>query len=164
MAKVDFKNRNTATVLLAVLAAALGVGAKLALTGGELLPGIDGAYYWVQVRSVLEDFTLAFDDLPLVFWAQSLIALVVGDIPLGVRIADALLPAISAIPIFFILRNSKYVWVPAVAILVVLIHPVQLYFFTGDFLKNSAAIPVVFFIGWILYNWGNASKKRSVIY
>lgn len=164
MAKVDFKNRNTVTVLLAVLAAALGVGAKLALTGGELLPGIDGAYYWVQVRSVLEDFTLAFDDLPLVFWAQSLIALVVGDIPLGVRIADALLPAISAIPIFFILRNSKHVWVPAVAILVVLIHPVQLYFFTGDFLKNSAAIPVVFFIGWILYNWDNASKKRSVIY
>ena len=164
MAKVDFKNSNTQTVLLAFLAAALGVGAKLALTGGELLPGIDGAYYWVQVRSILDDFTLAFDDLPLVFWAQSLIALVVGDIPLGVRIADALLPAISAIPIFLILRKSKFVWLPAVAILVVLLHPIQLYFFTGDFLKNSAAIPVVFFIGWILYNWENASKKRSTIY
>lgn len=164
MAKVDFKNRSTQTILLAVLAAVIGVGAKLTLTGGELLPGIDGAYYWVQVRSILNDFTLAFDDLPLVFWAQSLIALMVGDIPLGVRISDALLPAISAIPIYMMLKKSKSVWLPAVAILVVLLHPIQLYFFTGDFLKNSAAIPVVFFIGWILYNWENASKKRSTIY
>ena len=53
MAKVDFKNRSTQTILLAFLAAVIGVGAKLTLTGGELLPGIDGAYYWVQVRSLL---------------------------------------------------------------------------------------------------------------
>lgn len=164
MATINLKSHKTQSVFLAIAAVVIGVSAKLALTGGELLPGIDGAYYWVQVRSVLEDFSLAFDDLPLVFWAQALIALVVGDIPLGVRIADAALPAISAIPIFLLLRNSKKVWVPAAAILVVLLHPVQLYFFTGDFLKNSAAIPLVFFIGWILYNWDNASKKRSVVY
>ena len=150
--------------LLALAAAGIGVISKFALTSGELLPGIDGAYYWVQVRSILHDFTLAFDDLPLVLWAQSLIGLIVGDIPLGVRISDALLPALSAIPIFLILRKSKSVIVPAVAILVVLLHPIQLYFFTGDFLKNSAAIPLVFFIGWILYNWENVSWKRSTIY
>lgn len=164
MASINLKSHKTQAIFLAAIAAVIGVVAKLALTGGELLPGIDGAYYWVQVRSVLDDFTLAFDDLPLVFWAQALIALVVGDIPLGVRISDALLPALSAIPIYLMLKKSKSVWLPAVAILVVLLNPIQLYFFTGDFLKNSAAIPVVFFIAWILYNWDNASKKRSVIY
>lgn len=107
MATINLKSHKTQSVFLAIAAVVIGVSAKLALTGGELLPGIDGAYYWVQVRSVLEDFSLAFDDLPLVFWAQALIALVVGDIPLGVRIADAALPAISAIPIFLLLRNSK---------------------------------------------------------
>lgn len=164
MPTINLKSHKAQTILLATAAAIIGVFAKLALTGGELLPGIDGAYYWVQVRSVLDDFTLAFDDLPLVFWAQALIALVVGDIPLGVRISDALLPALSAIPIYLMLRKSKSVWLPAAAILVVLLHPIQLYFFTGDFLKNSAAIPVVFFIGLILYNWETSSKKRSTIY
>ncbi len=164
MASINLKSRNSIALILAIVAATIGVVSKLALTSGELLPGIDGAYYWVQVRSILDDFTLAFDDLPLVLWAQSLISWVVGDIPLGVRISDALLPAISAIPIFLILRKSKSVWLPAVAILVVLLHPIQLFFFTGDFLKNSAAIPVVFFIGWILYNWDSAPKKRSIIY
>lgn len=164
MATINLKSHKTQTIFLAAVAALIGVVAKLSLTSGELLPGIDGAYYWVQVRSVLDDFTLAFDDLPLVFWAQGLIALLVGDIPLGVRISDALLPALSAIPIYLMLKNAKSIWLPAAAILVVLLNPIQLYFFTGDFLKNSAAIPVVFFIAWILYNWENAPKKRSVIY
>ena len=164
MASINLKRPQTQTIVLAVIAAVIGVFAKLALTGGELLPGIGGAYYWGQGRSVLNDFTLAFDDLPLVFWAQGLIALLVGDIPLGVRISDALLPALSAIPIYLMLKKAKSIWLPAAAILVVLLNPIQLYFFTGDFLKNSAAIPVVFFIAWILYNWENAPKKRSLIY
>ena len=90
MASINLKSRKSLAIILAIVAATIGVVSKLALTSGELLPGIDGAYYWVQVRSILDDFTLAFDDLPLVFWAQSLLALIVGDIPLGVRISDAL--------------------------------------------------------------------------
>ncbi len=147
----------------AVMAAAIAVACKLSLTGGQLLPGVDGAYYWVQVRSLLNDFDLAFDDLPLVFWVQSVISLAVGDIKLGVRISDAVLPALSAIPIYLLLKNSKHVWLPAAAILVVLLHPVQLYFFTGDFIKNAAAMPVAFFIGWILFTWDARSTKRSLL-
>ena len=149
---------------LAVLAAIVGVVAKLSLTTGELLPGVDGAYYWVQVRSILEDFTLAFDDVPLVFWIQALISTLVGDVELGVRISDALLPALSAIPIYLILRSARSIWVPALGILAVLLHPTQLYFFTGDFIKNSAAIPLVFLIGWLLHTWSSRSKLKTIIY
>ena len=60
-----------ATSLLAVLA---GILAKLSLTKGDLLPGLDGAFYWVQVRSVLENQSLAFSDLPFIFWVQAAIA------------------------------------------------------------------------------------------
>jgi len=161
---MKIRESNALRLGLAVAAALNGIAAKWLLTSGDLLPGIDGAYYWVQVRSVMTDFTLGFNDLPLVIWAQALIAWIVGDIPLGVRISDALLPALSAIPIYFLLRKSKSVFVPAIAILKVLLHPIQLYFFTGDFLKNSAAIPVVFFICWILYNWELAPRKRSIVY
>ena len=147
-----------------LLAVVVGIVAKLSLTKGDLLPGLDGAFYWVQVRSVLENLSLAFSDLPLVFWVQAAIAWVVGDVPLGVRISDAVLPALSAIPIYFIARRFKNPYLPAVAILVVLLHPVQLYFFTGDFIKNEAAIPAVFFMALVLVNWETRSKKLSAIY
>ena len=101
----------------------------------------------LEDNPALEDLSLAFNDLPLVFYLQALFSLAVGDKKLGVRISDAVLPALAAIPIYNILKNSKQVWLPAAAILVVLLHPVQLYFFSGDFIKNAAAIPVAFFIG-----------------
>ena len=156
-------NSKRIPLVTSLLALIVGIGAKLSLTSGELLPGLDGAYYWVQVRSVVNNFTLAFSDLPFIFWVQAAIAKLVGDVPLGVRISDAALPALSAIPIYLIARRFKNPYLPAIAILVVLLHPVQLYFFTGDFIKNEATIPAVFFIAWVLFNWESKSKKFSMI-
>jgi len=156
-------NSKRIPLVTSLLAVIVGIGAKLSLTSGELLPGLDGAYYWVQVRSVVNNFTLAFSDLPFIFWVQAVIAKLVGDVPLGVRISDAALPALSAIPIYLIARRFKNPYLPAIAILVVLLHPVQLYFFTGDFIKNEATIPAVFFIAWVLFNWESKSKKFSMI-
>ena len=156
----NVRRNSLAASLLAVV---VGIGAKISLTSGDLLPGLDGAYYWVQVRSIVNNFTLAFSDLPFIFWVQAAIAKLVGDVPLGVRISDAVLPALSAIPIYLIARKFKNPYLPAIAILVVLLHPVQLYFFTGDFIKNEATIPAVFFIAWVLFNWENRSKRFSLI-
>ena len=156
-------NSKRIPLVTSLLAVIVGIGAKLSLTSGELLPGLDGAYYWVQVRSVVNNFTLAFSDLPFIFWVQAAIAKLVGDVPLGVRISDAALPALSAIPIYLIARRFKNPYLPAIAILVVLLHPVQLYFFTGDFIKNEATIPAVFFIAWVLFNWESKPRKFSMI-
>ena len=75
------------------------------------------------------------------FWAEALLAFLVGDIALGVRISDALLPMLAAIPTYLILKSGEQVWLPALGVLVVLLHPVQL-FFTGYFIKNAAAMPL----------------------
>jgi hypothetical protein len=162
--KPSFIQVRSTQLLTSVLAVLVGIWAKLNLTKGELLPGLDGAFYWVQVRSVLENQSLAFSDLPFIFWVQAAIAKVVGDVPLGVRISDAVLPALSAIPIYLIARRFKNPLLPAIAILFVLLHPIQLYFFTGDFIKNEATIPAVFFMALVLVNWETRSKKLSVIY
>ena len=154
------KRISIASSLFAVI---VGIGAKLSLTTGDLLPGIDGAYYWVQVRSVLNNFTLAFSDLPLIFWIQAGIAKVIGNIPLAVRISDAVLPAISAIPIYLIAKKYRKPFLPAIGILIVLLHPVQLFFFTGDFIKNEATIPAVFFMALVLVNWEKKSKRFSIL-
>ena len=145
MKRLSRGNRSIIDLSLALACGAVFVALvwKLALTRGPLLPGLDGAYYWVQVRSLLERSRMAFDDVPSVFLLQAAVAKVLGDVPLAVRLTDACLPVFSAIPIYFMTRNSKYRFAPAVAVLVVLLHPVQLYFFTGDFIKNEAAIPLV---------------------
>lgn len=150
-------------IMSSAIAVVLAVAAKLSLTRSELLPGLDGAYYWVQVRSIIENQSLAFPDLPLVFWLQAIFAKIVGSVPLGVRMSDAVLPALSAIPIYFITRNHGSKLLPAIATLVILLHPVQLYFFTGDFIKNEVAIPIVFFIVLVLTRWEVTSRKLSII-
>ena len=152
------------SLVSSILAVLVGVVAKLSLTNTELLPGLDGAYYWVQVRSLLEDHSLAFPDLPLVFWVQAGLAKIFGSVTLAVRLSDAILPALSAIPIYLIGRKYKSPLLPAISILVVLLHPIQLYFFTGDFIKNEAAIPAVFFIALVLLNWDNQRKVISLLY
>lgn len=146
--------------LLAIL---VGIFAKLSLTTGELLPGRDGPYYWVQVRSLLNNSTLAFSDLPLVFWVQAFFAKIFGNVQMAVRISDAGLPAISAIPIFLISRKYEKPWLSVVVIPFVLLHPIQLYFFTGDFLKNEAAIPLVFFLAWVLLTIKDHSKVFTTL-
>lgn len=148
-------------MLLTILA---GIFAKLSLTTGELLPGLDGPYYWVQVRSILNNSTLAFSDLPLVFWVQAFFAKIFGDVQMAVRFSDAVLPALSAIPILLISRKFARPWISVIAIPFVLLHPIQLYFFTGDFLKNEAAIPLVFLLAWVLLTIKDHSKIFTTLW
>ena len=157
--KTRFSTRNSAAFFASVLVIIAAIAYKLSLTATSLLPGLDGAYYWVQVRSLLENTSLAFSDLPLVFWVQALLASVFGDIQLAVRFSDALLPALSAIPIFLMARRYPVTLLPTLSIAFVLFHPVQLYLFTGDFIKNEATIPAVFFLSWIFLSWDELGKK-----
>jgi hypothetical protein len=157
------KNQLMWALVFAAAATMTSVFVKLSLTTGDLLPGVDGAYYWVQVRSLLDNFSLAFDDLPLVFIAQTGLAVLFGDIQTAVRVSDAVLPALSAIPLFLMARESKSIVLPAVVILAVLINPIQLFYFTGDFIKNAAAIPLVFLLGWILMIWDRVNKKVALV-
>ena len=136
---------------------------KFSLTSNSLLPGLDGAYYWVQVRSLLENSSLAFSDLPLVFYVQAGIAWLLNDIPSAVRISDAILPALSAFPIYLIARRYPNPLLPAASIAFVLLNPVQLFFFTGDFIKNEAAIPAVFLLSWILLSWDERGARSRYV-
>jgi hypothetical protein len=149
---------NKAGLFSSALVVIVAIAYKFSLTATSLLPGLDGAYYWVQVRSILENASLAFSDLPFVMWVQAAIAYFLNDIPSAVRISDALLPALSAIPVYLMARRYSMTILPTLSIAFVLFHPVQLYFFTGDFIKNEAAIPAVFFLSWVFLCWDELSK------
>ncbi len=149
--------------ILCLVVVSVAVSVKLLLTRGALLPGFDGAYYWVQVRSILTRGELAFPDLPLVLWMQAALAGIVDDVPLAVRISDAVLPALSVIPLAILMKDAVPKWMIPVVLFAVVLHPVQLFFYTGDFIKNEAAVPLVFVLGLLLARWRSDRKWAFVV-
>jgi hypothetical protein len=96
---------------------------------------------------------LTFPDLPGVLWLQAGVAALIGDVPAAVRITDAVLPALSVIPLAILARTGRPQWMIPLALLAVVLHPVQLFFFTGDFIKNEATVPLIFVLGLLLSRW-----------
>ncbi len=77
-------------------------------------PGTNGGYYPVQVRSLIETGSLAFPDQPFVFRLQASVALLLGGLSnlnrdaavlLAVRMVDAVVPALIAVPVFLLVRT-----------------------------------------------------------
>ncbi|MBL9146999.1 MAG: hypothetical protein JNM99_25170, partial [Verrucomicrobiaceae bacterium] len=73
-----------------------------------MVQGMNGAYYLVQARSLIEKFSLAIPDLPLVFVIQAAIAKVIHllssldlnqAVMLAVKTVDSVLPALAVFPI-----------------------------------------------------------------
>lgn len=79
-----------------------------------ILAGADGPYMLLQTRSMLEHFRLAIPDMPLLFALGAGLAKILQwlhiategeSVLLSVRIVDALLPPLAAIPVFLIGRE-----------------------------------------------------------
>ena len=88
----------------------LGFGFYLyILTRHPLIYGIDGPYYLIQVRSLLESGHLKYGDPPLAFFIFTFFTLLSGgDITLGIRIAVALFSALSAVPLYFWIKRVTH--------------------------------------------------------
>ena len=94
--------------LAVVVLAAIAVRASIQF-GTSLMPGMNGAYYLVQVRAVIEEGHLAEHDMPLIFWLQAGLARLVqalstltldSSIVLASKLFDSIVPALAAIPAF----------------------------------------------------------------
>lgn len=123
------------------------------LFGTPLMPGMNGAYYLVQARSVLAHGTLGIPDLPLTFFLQAALARVIGffwgggadaSIVLAVKLADAVLPALAALPVYFLVRHwargaAAPVWLAPAAAAVATLNGSMLHM-VGDFEKNSLGL------------------------
>ena len=67
--------------------------------------GVDGYFYAIQVRSLLEHGTLAYPASPLTFWWMAPFALAAGgDAIVGAKLAAALGGALIAVPMYFVGR------------------------------------------------------------
>ena len=139
--------------LLAIVALAIAARAWL-LFDTPLVPGMNGAYYLVQARALLEHGHLGIPDLPLTFWLHAglakLFQLGAGlpqdeAIVWAVKLADSALPPLAALPVAWLgkqwwrsgERPSALVWLaPAAAVCL----GAQVLRMTGDFQKNALAL------------------------
>lgn len=84
------------------------------LFGTDFVPGVNGAYYLVQARSLMERGVLGIPDMPLTFHLHAALAwglVKVGGIgradaiPRAVKLCDAVLPPLVAWPVFVLVRR-----------------------------------------------------------
>ena len=149
----------------------------LLLYSTTLVPGINGAYYLVQARSLIERGKLGIPDLPLTFTIQAMLAKVVQwisgasletSIVFAVKCADMILPPLVAIPVFALVRQwSRRMgasnWVAGCAALAAAAGAPAL-MMVGDFQKNSLALLWLAALLWSLHAWlEQPSFKRAVL-
>jgi hypothetical protein len=126
------------------------------LFGTPLVPGINGAYYLVQARSLLEKGALAVPDFPLTFFLHAFLAKIlqtVSGAPLetavlwATKLTDALLPPLVAVPVFLLIRGwespndaprrNRRIAVAAAAVVAFGAGALSM---VGEFQKNSLAL------------------------
>ncbi len=144
------------TGLALVLLGAVIVRASV-LFGTSLMPGTNGAYYLVQVRAVIEKGHLGEHDMPLIFWLQAGLALLVKmvshldlepAIMLASKLFDSIVPALAAVPAFLIAvrwpgsKHSIWTGIATCVLAVLSSGPLVM---IGNFQKNA--------LGMVLALW-----------
>lgn len=137
--------------LALLILAAIGARAWL-LFSTPHMPGVNGAYYLVQARSLLEKGALGLPDMPLTFALHAALAKLISwfnggnisaAIVLAVKLADAVLPPIAAWPVWWLAavwcerRGQSRTLALVPAGIVVLSSPLLV--MVGDLQKNSLA-------------------------
>ena len=160
-----------ACVVLVVILVAIAARGWL-LFGTTLVPGMNGGYYLIQARALLTAGALGIPDLPLTFAFQAALAKVLQwltgldfepSILLAVKLADAVLPALAALPVFLLgrawsERDGRGAWLSVGAAAVVALGAPALSM-VGDFQKNSLGLVWLAGLAYALFAW---KRHRTV--
>lgn len=141
----------------------------------ELIAGINGGYYPLQVRTVLETGRLGFSDMPLYFYLNAFFVKIASfftkiDISHLIihtsKIIDSISLPLLIIPLYLIIKNifgnkiPKYFEIILVGFATLSFSPLIL---TSDLQKNAFAIPMMlFFIYYLLLFYKSKSKKHII--
>jgi hypothetical protein len=146
------KSRPSIPPLVWIMLAAIAARAWL-LFSTPFMPGVNGAYYLVQARTLIERGTLAVADMPLTFYLHAALSWLLmkvsgmtltDAIMMAVKICDAVLPTLTAWPVFVLVRRWARAQglgdaVPLAAAALVNLSPPWL-LVVGDLQKNSLAM------------------------
>jgi hypothetical protein len=143
-----------------------------------MIQGMNGAYYLVQARSLIEKAALAIPDLPLTFALHAACAKAVHAVlPLSleqavmfaVKSLDSLLPALAVIPVVLLgerwSRDDHGRWrlLPAVLAGVIVAAGAPALLMVGDFQKNSLGLALLCTLALMLHRWVQRPDVRRSI-
>ncbi|HQN49334.1 MAG TPA: hypothetical protein PL104_07760, partial [Caldisericia bacterium] len=141
----------------------------------SLIPGTNGAYYLIQTRSIIEKLQLFEHDMPLIFLLQAGFSIIVkffthmdleNSIFISVKIFDSIVPALSAIPTYFIttyLNKNKNFVLPTIASLVIVTLSFGPLRMIGDFQKNALGMLWFLCMAYFLIKAYSLNSKRDFI-
>jgi hypothetical protein len=158
--------------LLGIISAALRLYINYST---EFMPGAVGAFYIVQVRSIIETGSLAFNEFPLIFYIEAVFAkaiIVFGQtnvdlaVNQAVKIFDGIIPALSIYPAYFLIR--KILGEKENKFIVILISSLSVFyvsFFTliSDYQKNSLGLLWLFFLLLYVYKSLLHQKRKNFL-
>jgi len=124
------------------MAASAGAAAShlAALLSWDFMPGVDGPYYLIQVRSILSGSGMVYGDPPLLFYLAAAASRIVGDLRLGVSLTVAVMCGLSAAPSYALVRRLTGSRVAGVAAALSLSLSPQMFRMAGDLMKNASGI------------------------
>ncbi len=119
-----------------------------------LLPGINGGYYPLLVRNLIETGSLRYPDTPLVYWIQAPLSLFIrlfqgqdtdSAVIMASRLFDAIVPALTCIPVYLFSRkvlNDKpdSLWMALAAAAFSCLYLSVLLVMNTDLQKNGAGM------------------------
>jgi len=141
----------------------------------ELIPGVNGGYYPLQVRILLDTGHLGFSDMPLYFYINlffvkiaSLITTIDTDniIIHTSKIIDSISLPLLVIPLYLIDKNifenklPKFVLLCIVGFVTLSFSPLIL---TSDLQKNALAIPFMLFSVYHLFSFYCVKSRRHIL-
>jgi hypothetical protein len=141
----------------------------------ELIPGVNGGYYPLQVRSILTNGFLGFSDMPFLFYFDAFLIKFISVFGFSitdslilnvVKIVDSISLVLLLIPLYKIIRivnhtPSKIFERSIISFAVLSFSPLIL---TSDLQKNATAIIFLFcFIAYLLSYQANRKKFEIIL-
>lgn len=162
--KIKITNKNIFIISLLAVLAIISATLRLYINySTEFMPGAVGAFYIVQVRSIIETGSLAFNEFPLIFYIEAMLAkaiIIIGHTSVdaavnhAVKIFDGIVPAASIYPAYYLVR--KILGKDKNKLFAILISSLSIYYFSfftlvSDYQKNSLGLLWLFFMLLFVY-------------
>jgi hypothetical protein len=127
-----------------------------------LVYGIDGPYYLIQVRSLLETGHLVYGDNPLPFMFFTFFTIIFGDATLGIKFGASLFGALSSVPVYFWVKKITHSQLSGVVAMLVCIFSELHLRLLNDLLKNAVGAFFLLCFAYYLHSSmaESASKKN----
>ena len=123
--------------MVASISAVIALFYALTLFKFPIMYGIDGPYYLIQVRAILETGMMSYVDPPLCFYFFAALTLLLGDATVAVKIGATLFCALTVFPSYLIGKKLTSSIPAAAASAIVCSLSPGLMALSGEFVKNA---------------------------